>query len=418
MKKKILFISDDIRGSSGVSHISKNIITRTSDVFDWVQVAAMKNHPDQHSVIDVSKSVETITGFTNCYVRLYPYNGYGNELIIKDIIAHEKPDALLHMSDPRYFTWLYQMDIGIRRDIPMCYYHVWDNDPTPTYNKSIYESCDWIGCISKKTYDFVKTITPNIKSSYIPHGVSSSDFYKIQDTTEIDYARKTILGDRVYDFVVFSNNVNIPRKQLPNLLLSFEEFSKRNHKKMCLVCHCNPSSQADINLRSIAGEFCKTSDIIFTESQLSTNDLNKLYNISDVTINISSNEGFGLSTLESLMTETPIIATDTGGLIDQMYENQSPGEWAYPIKPTTRRLNSGGDVIYIYEDICNINSVVDALQHWYDKTKEERCSCGKVGKEFAVNNMSLDKMVNSIKQGLQDTINNHVKSNGVKIVKL
>ena len=43
-------------------------------------------------------------------------------------------------------------------------------------------------------------------------------------------------------------------------------------------------------------------------------DMNLMYNMADVTVGISSNEGFGLSTAESLMAGTPIIVNVTGGL--------------------------------------------------------------------------------------------------------
>ena len=42
-----------------------------------------------------------------------------------------------------------------------------------------------------------------------------------------------------------------------------------------------------------------------------------LYNIADVTVNMASNEGFGLSGAESLIAGTPIINNVTGGLQDQ-----------------------------------------------------------------------------------------------------
>ena len=51
--------------------------------------------------------------------------------------------------------------------------------------------------------------------------------------------------------------------------------------------------------------------------KLEPNQLNYLYNIADVTINIASNEGFGLGTCESLMAGTSIIVNVTGGLQDQ-----------------------------------------------------------------------------------------------------
>ena len=43
-----------------------------------------------------------------------------------------------------------------------------------------------------------------------------------------------------------------------------------------------------------------------------------LYNCADVTILLSSAEGWGLSLTESLLTGTPIIANVTGGMQDQM----------------------------------------------------------------------------------------------------
>ena len=62
-----------------------------------------------------------------------------------------------------------------------------------------------------------------------------------------------------------------------------------------------------------------------------------LYNMADVTINIASNEGFGLGTAESLMAGVPIIVNVTGGLQDQcgfknkdgsiLSENDFTKEW-------------------------------------------------------------------------------------------
>jgi hypothetical protein len=55
--------------------------------------------------------------------------------------------------------------------------------------------------------------------------------------------------------------------------------------------------------------------------------LNFLYNIADVTVNIASNEGFGISWCESLHTATPIINNVTGGLQDGCrFENEN-GDW-------------------------------------------------------------------------------------------
>ena len=238
MKKKILLISDDIRGSSGVSHISKNLILETSAIFDWVQMSAMVNHTESGTIVDVSESVNKVTNINNSYVRLYPTSGYGDEITLRNILNLENLDGILHISDPRNFEYLYQMDYEIRRKMPIMYYHVWDNFPTPYFNKYIYDSCDWIGCINKLTHEIVTEISPDTPSSYIPHGVSDTAFFKIPNFEQSRY-QTNILGSSDYDFVIFSNNVNIPRKQLPLLLESVNSFCKTSQKKICLLMHNN-----------------------------------------------------------------------------------------------------------------------------------------------------------------------------------
>lgn len=420
---KILLISDDIRGSSGVSHICKTLVTESVNSIKWVQLAALRDHPEQGSIVDLSESVDNYTKTKGSFVRLYPISGYGTDYVVRNIINTEEIDGILHMSDPRNFGHLYTIDHEIRNKIPLMYYHVWDNDPIPYFNESIYKSCDWIGCINKLTFDHIRQISPSTPCDYIPHGVSDTVFHKISETDKKDYAKK-ILGNVDYDFVIFSNNVNIPRKQLPLLFESIQRTKEVNsNKKICLLVHVNPSSTDVRNLKTISRLLCPDVDIVFSETTLSLHNLNLMYNISDITINIASNEGFGLSTLESLMTETPIIATDTGGLSDQMKylnddNNLVTGEWAYAVKPKVRRLVSGGTTAYIYEDICSPLDVSDGVSYWLSKDKNYLEECGKLGRDFAINNFNTNQMVSNIVDKMITTIENHKQDNFLSITKI
>ena len=70
--------------------------------------------------------------------------------------------------------------------------------------------------------------------------------------------------------------------------------------------------------------------------------------MADCTINISDAEGFGLSTLESLACETPIIVNMTGGLQEQVTDGKN---WfGFGIEPTSKAVIGSLDVPYIYED--------------------------------------------------------------------
>ena len=67
-------------------------------------------------------------------------------------------------------------------------------------------------------------------------------------------------------------------------------------------------------IRNIAPEI----NVLFFAERNDERTMNFIYNMADVTINIASNEGFGLGTAESLMAGTiPIVVNVTGGLQDQ-----------------------------------------------------------------------------------------------------
>jgi len=47
-------------------------------------------------------------------VFLYPIDGYGNPDLIRQLIAMEQPDAIMLITDPRYFEWLFQIENEIQ----------------------------------------------------------------------------------------------------------------------------------------------------------------------------------------------------------------------------------------------------------------------------------------------------------------
>jgi hypothetical protein len=61
-RKKILFLSDDMRIHSGIGVMSREIVEQTCGVFNWVQVGAAVNHPESGKIVDISEDVSRITG--------------------------------------------------------------------------------------------------------------------------------------------------------------------------------------------------------------------------------------------------------------------------------------------------------------------------------------------------------------------
>ena len=103
-KKKILLLADDFRLPSGIGTISKEIILNTVKHYDWVQLGAALQHPDAGKGYDLSADIARETGVDDASVKLIAWNGYGDRNILFSILQQEKPDAIFHFTDPRYWT--------------------------------------------------------------------------------------------------------------------------------------------------------------------------------------------------------------------------------------------------------------------------------------------------------------------------
>ena len=432
-KPRILLLSDDLRMTSGISTMSREFVMGTMDKFNWVQLGAGINHHEAGKFVDVNEDVRQKTGIKDAELKIIPYNSYG------DILSEMKIDAILHFTDPHYWQWLYDSEHEIRQQVPILYYHIWDNLPDPMYNKDYYESCDWLGCISKLTYGIVNRVgkmengfrkpLQDWQISYVPHGINPDTFKPLEDKELID-VKKGLFGDKEYDFVLFFNSRNIRRKQPSDVIESFKLFcdklTKEQSDKCVLVMHTTPIDNNGTDLYAVRDKICPNYDVVFSTNKIESDVLNKLYNVADCTINIPNNEGFGLGTTESIMAGTPIIVSVTGGLQDQcgfnytaddyinigtlhnkqIHKDTSHGVWVKPIWPSAININGSPLTPYIYDDRVNDEEVADAINEMYLLGKEKRKEYGQVGREWAINNLSSKVMCDSMSEGINKTIKN------------
>ena len=437
-KKKILLFSDDLRMSSGVGTMSREFVLGTLKHYDWVQVGGAIKHPDSGKVIDMNESVRKETGVKDANLKIYPVDGYGSPELLRYLMTAEKPDAILHYTDPRFWEWLYQMEHEIRQHIPIFYYNIWDDLPYPIWNEPFYESCDLIMNISKQTVNIVDNVRKDVptnewNNTYIPHGINHKNFYPINKGhvkyDDLIKFRKILTGGREYDFIVFWNNRNIRRKLPGDVIMAYKTFCDMlptNKAKRCaLVMHTQPQDPNGTDLPAVVAAVCPEYDVIFSAKKLDDEKLCFLYNIADIQINMASNEGFGLGTCEALMCGTPISVTVTGGLQDQCgfkykdklltYEDYSWvhslhdakkwkdnsdltwGEWVKPVWPSNRSLQGSIPTPFIFDDRPSFEDFADVIKQWYDMGDEERTRCGQLGHEFVMSDdamMSAEAMSN------------------------
>ena len=428
-KKKIVIFSDDLRMASGVGTMTREFVMGTLKDFDWVQVGGAIKHPDAGKLVDMNDLVRKETGVEDANLRIYPVNGYGDQKMLRYIMKEEKPDAVMIYTDPRFWTWLFQMEHEIRQVCPIFYYNIWDDLPYPRWNEPYYESCDLIMNISKQTHNIVQNVCQNkprtdCDSTYIPHGINEKLFYPVKNKKEIlemNKMRSELFGGDDIKFCMFYNNRNIRRKLTSDTIMAFREFAyslpEEERKHVAFVLHTQPVDQNGTDLPAVVQEMCPDLNIIFSTNKLESKHLNYLYNIADVTINLASNEGFGLGTCESLMSGTPIIVNVTGGLQDQCgfrlkdkhitYQDYKDihslhdwrkwehnkdltwGEWVKPVWPKSRSLQGSPPTPYIFDDRCDWIDDGQRIREWYDMSKEERDECGFKGHEFVCSDEAM-----------------------------
>jgi len=321
---------------------------------------------------------------------IWPVDGYGTQDQLRAIIHQQRPDMLWFMTDPRFYGWLWQIENEVRAQMPMVYYHVWDNYPYPTFNKINYSSNDHIACISKVTYDIVKTVAPGVDVSYIPHAVDT-EIFKSHPDEDIKQFRADKLKGHQDKFLLFWNNRNARRKQSGSLIFWFNDFlNKVGRDKATLIMHTDPKDVHGQDLEAIIHELgMSDGEVLFSKEKVDAANLAIVYNMVDCTINISDAEGFGLSTLESMACGTPIIATITGGLQDQLTDGE---DWyGIGIEPASKAIIGSQEVPWIYEDRLNGNDVVDALVKMYELGDEERKALGLKGQAYVEKTFNFDK---------------------------
>lgn len=441
--------------------MSKEIVTKTAHRFNWAQLGAAVQHPDQGKVFDMSDAVNQELGIDDAWVRVYPFSGYGNPEVIRHLLNLENPDGILHFTDPRFWIWLYDIEHEVRQHCPLFFYHIWDDTPYPRYNENYYRSCDWIACISKQTYNIVKQVWHNGKDKnqvepwqikYIPHGVDSKLFKKLTTEEELKIIaekRKKLFGDAEVDFVMFWNNRNIRRKMMGDVLLAFQHFTHQLTKdeaaRCRLVMHTQPIDDNGTDLPAVIRDVTPDIKVVFSTDRLDTAGLNVLYNIADITINLASNEGFGIGTLESLMAETPIIVNVTGGMQDQCgfvdddgnyldpdihYNTEfgtnavkkytKHGKWVKPVWPAQRALIGSPPTPYIFDDRADWKEAGEQILKWYKAGKEKRDKAGKAGRKWAIEHaqMTAQQMADLFVEGMDEALGKWKKPPKVRLIKV
>lgn len=333
-----------------------------------------------------------------------PTDGFGNKQMLRKTLAQVKPDALMLFNDPRFFIWVWEMADEIRQICPITYWHLWDNDPWPEFNRQFYESTDLLNCINYPTYKMVSERYPE-KTNYIPHAVPNDLYYPIPQAETNNFKAALLGQNRLDHFVALYVSRNARRKMPSDILVSWKMFidelqKKHGHKKATLLMHADPLDNEGANLYNVIDMLDLKDHVVFSKEKIKFEEMRTLYNISDTIVNRSSNEGFGVPTLEAMMCGKPIIAIKTGGLTRQVENPETGEQYGIGLDPDVRCLVGSQMVPYIYEDFISHEKLKNAFMEMFEKGPEERKRIGTLAMERVKKDYNINDVIDKWDQSL------------------
>jgi len=398
-KKKILVLSDHALSTSGVGTQTRHLINGLLQKGEWTfrQFGAAMKHADYRTIV------------VNEDFIIKPIDGFGTKEMLRITLATEKPDLILIFTDPRFFTWLFEMEDEIHQVCPIAWWHVWDNWPKPSFNAPFYKSTDLINCHSYLTYEICKQDFPE-KTNFVPHALPDQLFYPLPES-QIKINKREILGESKKDFfTLFWVNRNARRKRPSDVIEAWSIFIKRmiaqGKKDAVLIMHTDPFDQEGPNLHEVVKMFGVQDSVIFSTDRIDFEKMNVLHNISDACMNISYAEGFGLPTLEAMQCGNPIIAVKTGGLTRQVVDHRDGTENGIAL-PVEFKTCVGSQIVpYIYEDYVSNETVADAIEKMYRMDPDERKKLGQKARAYVQSEFSYQNVIDRWHETLNETIEN------------
>lgn len=207
--------------------------------------------------------------------------------------------------------------------------------------------------------------------------------------------------------------------------------------------HTDAVDENGTDLNAVRDLLCtEGQNVIITNKKFNPKQMNWLYNMSNISMLISSNEGWGLSLTESMMAGRMIIANVTGGMQDQMrFEDENGkwiefnkdfcsnhfgkykkcGEWALPVFPSNVSLVGSVPTPYIFDDRCDFRDVAKQIKTAHDLGETEMQRRGELGRQWVMSTesmMSAKHMCDNIISGINDAIMDFIPKKTFEMIKV
>ena len=235
------------------------------------------------------------------------------------------------------------------------------------YIKRLNEEVDYVICFSKFWEDCVKQQGLVKPTGILEHGFNPAMHYPIPRKLARMY-----FNLKEEDFIIMNANRNQPRKRLDIMMMAFAEVVSRHiTDPIKLLIATAPNGawnlieiyERELGLRGVSFEDGMKHIIFIDNPQgMTDEDINTLFNASDVGINTAMGEGWGLCNFEAAACGVPQIVPAIGGFLD-FFDKES----AIMIKPKIKVYTDMSiDGCPGCAEICDAIDFADAIDIYYN----------------------------------------------------
>lgn len=369
---RFVLVSTHVDQTTGYSKVAYNMLRQLATLTPKVKVYhfGFQRHPSRANLRKVPEGIICYDAAANEDPK---EEGFGFNKI-QEYLDMVDPDVVMIYNDPLI---IHRFVEAMKYDKVKSSYKLWIY-VDQVYNGIAQPLMDTINKNASKVYCFTDTWAQTFREyggpapSIMEHAVDPSVFSHLPKDSRIT-TRKTM--NIPTDAIVFLNaNRNSQRKRLDLSVMGFVQLLKRNPESQyffLFVTNMNPQSGAYYDLQRVFLEELKANDMdrdkfvqrlmimdTAPPNNVADDAINRIYNATDIGVNTSDGEGYGLCQLEHLYTGAPQVVTDVGSyrsfLTDDVAEFIPQGERVY--FPGTMPLGfytpgfAAGDVATAFEN--------------------------------------------------------------------
>ena len=345
---RFLLVSTHVDQTTGYAKVAHNLLKQLATLTPKVKVFhfGFQRHPSRPNLRTVPAGVIQYDAAANEDPK---EEGFGFNKI-HEYIETVTPDVVMIYNDPLIICQFIQ---NMKHEKGVSPYKLWTyvdqvyTGIAPQLVKTINDHSDRIYCFSdiwKKRY---LEYDPTQDVRVLEHAVDATTFTHMTPEQRVSLRKNMNIPENA--LLLLNANRNSQRKRLDLTIAGFVRAMSRCPEVplyLMIVTNLNPQAGAYYDIPRIYAEELRVASmdvqtyagrllLVDTSPPNALNDetINNIYNISDIGINTSDGEGFGLCQLEHLYTGAPQIVTDIGTyrsfLTDDVATFIPPGDRVY-----------------------------------------------------------------------------------------